>query len=68
VGDTGFVVPPSDPAALAKAMLEMATLPAPARRALGMAAAQRVRENYSVQRMVDGFHSVWRGILDEAGR
>lgn len=68
VGDTGIVVPPSDPAALAKAMLEMATLPGPARRALGMAAAQRVRENYSVQRMVDGFHSVWRGILDKAGR
>lgn len=68
VGDTGIVVPPSDPAALAKAMLEMATLPAPARRALGMAAAQRVRENYSVQRMVDGFHSVWRDILDKAGR
>lgn len=68
VGDTGTVVPPSDPAALALAMLKMAAMPAPARRELGMAAAQRVRENYSVQRMVDGFHSVWREILDKAGR
>jgi glycosyltransferase involved in cell wall biosynthesis len=68
VGDTGIVVPPSDPGALARAMLEMAAMSAPARRALGKAAAQRVRENYSVQRMVDGFHSVWREILDKAGR
>lgn len=68
VGDTGTVVPPSDPSALALAMLEMAALPAPARRVLGTAAAQRVQENYSVQRMVDGFHSVWREILDKAGR
>ncbi|WP_447937093.1 glycosyltransferase [Thermomonas fusca] len=68
VGDTGAVVPPSDHAALALAMLEMAAMPAPARRALAIAAAQRVRENYSVQRMVEGFHSVWRGILDKAGR
>lgn len=68
VGDTGVVVPPSNPTALAVAMLEMAAMPAPARRALGITAAQRVRENYSVQRMVHGFHSVWREILDKAER
>ncbi|TLX21358.1 glycosyltransferase [Thermomonas fusca] len=63
VADTGIVVPPNNPAALAAAMLRMADLPKEERRGLGQAAAARVAENYTVDRMVDGFMRVWQGVL-----
>lgn len=63
VGDTGMVVPPADPPALTAAMLQMAAMPRERRRQLGLAAVQRVEENYTIERMVDGFMSVWRSVL-----
>lgn len=63
VADTGIVVPPRDPAALAAAMLQFADLPSEKRRRLGQAAAARITENYTVDRMVDGFMRVWQSIL-----
>jgi glycosyltransferase involved in cell wall biosynthesis len=52
VGDTGIVVPPDDPAALARGMLGIAKLAATERGALGAAARDRVTARYSVDAMV----------------
>ena len=65
VGNTGAVVPPSDSTALTTAILQMAAMPREARRQLGLAAARRVEENYTIDRMVAGFMSVWCSILRE---
>lgn len=65
VGNTGMVVPPAAPSALAAAILRMAAMPREERRELGLAAARRVEENYTIERMVEGFVSVWRSILLE---
>lgn len=48
IGDTGVVVPPRDARALAGGWAELAALDAPARRAFGLRARQRVIERYSL--------------------
>lgn len=60
VGDTGVVVPPGDPDALAAGMLELLEMPAAARGALGCRARQRVQERYSVGLAADRYESLYR--------
>jgi glycosyltransferase involved in cell wall biosynthesis len=56
---TGLVVPPRDPAALAAAIAEL--LADPARRArLGDAGRRRVRERFTIERMLEGTTAVYR--------
>jgi glycosyltransferase involved in cell wall biosynthesis len=49
LGATGRIVPPRDPAALARAILELLALDAIERKALGAAALERVRERYDLR-------------------
>jgi glycosyltransferase involved in cell wall biosynthesis len=63
VGNTGNVVPPADSPALTTAILRMAAMPREERQQLGLKAAKRVEENYTIDRMVAGFMSVWCSIL-----
>ncbi|KAF1687180.1 hypothetical protein B1992_04110 [Pseudoxanthomonas broegbernensis] len=63
VGDTGRVVPPSDPAALAAAMLELCNMPPPERLQLGAAARHRVLEHFTLARMAAGFGRVWNDVM-----
>lgn len=60
VGDTGEVVAPRDPLAMAGALLEVAALPADARVALGARARERVTREFSTDRIVDRFVEVYR--------
>lgn len=53
VGETGMVVPPKDPAALASAMQTMVDAGFEARRALGRKARERIVEKFGVDRMVE---------------
>lgn len=48
VADTGLVVPPRDPRALADAMIEMVDLGASARAAFGSRARQRVADQFNI--------------------
>ncbi|MEV4787229.1 GT4 family glycosyltransferase PelF [Streptomyces tuirus] len=58
VGDTGLVVPPRDPAAMAAAALEL--LGDPGRRgAMGEAARLRVIEQFTLRQTIDTFRSVY---------
>ncbi|MET9410308.1 GT4 family glycosyltransferase PelF [Streptomyces sp. NPDC002935] len=58
VGDSGLVVPPRDPAAMAAAALEL--LGDPARRgSMGEAARLRVIEQFTLRQTVDTFRSIY---------
>ncbi|MET9256436.1 GT4 family glycosyltransferase PelF [Streptomyces sp. NPDC003717] len=58
VGDTGLVVPPRDPAAMAGAALELLR-DAGRRRSMGEAARLRVIEQFTLRQTIDTFRSVY---------
>lgn len=55
---TGLLVPPTNPEALAKAMLELLANPARAR-ALGQAGRERVEEHYCLKRVIQRYQQSW---------
>jgi len=58
VGDTGLVVPPRDPAAMAAAALELLDAP-DRRRAMGEAARLRVIEQFTLRQTIDTFRGIY---------
>lgn len=63
VGDTGWTVPPRDPAALAGAIAEALTeVHSPAWQARQTAARSRITDNFSIKRMVSRYREVWASI------
>ncbi|MEV5321890.1 GT4 family glycosyltransferase PelF [Streptomyces sp. NPDC052687] len=58
VGDTGLVVPPRDPAAMAAAALELLGDPV-RRRAMGEAARLRVIEQFTLRQTIDTFRAIY---------
>jgi glycosyltransferase involved in cell wall biosynthesis len=60
VGDTGLVVPPRDPAALAAALERLSRAGADERHRLGAAAARRIVDHYSVAVMADRYEALYR--------
>jgi glycosyltransferase involved in cell wall biosynthesis len=57
-GETGVLVPPSDPLALAEALAGLVSDPE-RREALGRAAAADVNERFSTARMLDAIHALY---------
>jgi len=66
-GETGFLVPPDDPAALAEAINRLLDDPG-LRAKLGAAARLRATERFSADRHVAGVEAVYAEALAEAGR
>jgi glycosyltransferase involved in cell wall biosynthesis len=64
-GETGFLVPPENPEALAKAVSALLADPALAR-AMGEAARNRVLREFSVSRMVEGNLAVYQELVGES--
>jgi glycosyltransferase involved in cell wall biosynthesis len=62
-GETGLLVPPADPAALAAAIRAILTDPAMAER-LGMAGRARVQREFSVARMTAEVSAVYESLLE----
>jgi glycosyltransferase involved in cell wall biosynthesis len=62
VGTTGTVVPTSDPVALATALDRLIAAPAAERRALGVAARERVVAMFSVERLTDDTEAALRAL------
>jgi len=66
VGNTGRVVPPHDPHALAEGWEYFIHLSKKQILAMGWAARARVKENYSLERIAARFENLYRVILSEA--
>lgn len=60
VGDSGIVVPPRDPSALAAAIQSMMTMPAEQFGQMGVRARQRVEANYSLAASLDRYDEVFK--------
>ena len=65
VADTGRVVPPRDPQALANAMIDLLALSAEQRQALGAAARRRVEENFEIHAVVKRYESLYQQVVSE---
>lgn len=63
VGDTGVVVPPRNPHALAEGWHNMLELPAEQRSSLGARARQRILENYSLAHVVGEYEALYEAVL-----
>jgi glycosyltransferase involved in cell wall biosynthesis len=66
VGDTGVVVPPGSPRALARGLTDMVDLGVAGRKALGQRARQRVEEKFSIPTMVEAYKSLYQDIVDRS--
>jgi glycosyltransferase involved in cell wall biosynthesis len=62
VGNTGIVVPPRDPAALAEGWASLLRIDREARRRLGEEARKRVLEKFTVERMVNDYALLYRSL------
>jgi glycosyltransferase involved in cell wall biosynthesis len=63
---SGLLVPPQDPAALARAIIRLAGDPVRAQ-ALGAAARARIAEEFSIERMIAALESVYERALEGHG-
>jgi glycosyltransferase involved in cell wall biosynthesis len=60
VGDTGVIVPPREPAALAEAMAQLITVDAQRRRQLGERARARIEEHFELRGVVQRYYDLYR--------
>jgi glycosyltransferase involved in cell wall biosynthesis len=65
-GETGLLVPPGDPLALADALAQLADQPARARQ-FGEAGRERLRVHFSLEKMVGDTELLYRELVDERG-
>jgi glycosyltransferase involved in cell wall biosynthesis len=66
-GQTGFIVPPKDPDALAQAMLRLMSLPEAERRKMGKLGRERAAAQYSLDRIVDQWEALYTEFLKRNG-
>jgi glycosyltransferase involved in cell wall biosynthesis len=66
VGDTGRVVSPRDPVALAAAVDDVLSLPPETMTELGREARERVRENWSIERAANRYRAVWDELMSDS--
>lgn len=62
IDDTGRVVPPRDPGALAAALSDVLALPAADRQALGVRARARVAEHFEIRAVADRYHALYESV------
>lgn len=66
VGDTGWVVPPKDPIALASAIdSALSEWNTDKWQTRCETARKRIEENFSMKRMVEGYNSVWLEVVED---
>lgn len=65
IGDTGVVVPPRNAVALAAGWAQLASLDAPARRALGLRARQRITGHYSLQQVSRQYADLYTSLIGQ---
>jgi glycosyltransferase involved in cell wall biosynthesis len=65
VGDTGKVVAPNDPHALAGAVMELLELPADRCLELGQAARLRMQQSFDIRAVVNQYEQLYSSLLDQ---
>lgn len=63
VGDTGYVVPPRDSKALAQTWIKLIEMGHEGRKKLGMAARERIMENFNLENIVDRYETLYKEIV-----
>lgn len=63
VGDTGVVVPPAQPEAFCEGLLRLTSLSSSVRTHQGAQARDRIVQNYSFNKMVNAYQTLYRSIL-----
>ena len=63
VGESGIIVPPRDPAALAGALRRMAAMTAGQRQTIGQAARRRVEELFSLDQVAGAYHRLFESVV-----
>jgi glycosyltransferase involved in cell wall biosynthesis len=63
VGETGRVVPPGDPVALAAAIESLLALPDAERHALGAAARERICTDYALPVIADRYQTLYSALI-----
>jgi glycosyltransferase involved in cell wall biosynthesis len=66
VGDTGRVVPPGEPAALADALYALLSEGSERLRALGAEARHRIENGFSIERMIRSYEQTYTDVLQRA--
>lgn len=66
VGDTGRIVPPRDPIALAAALMELLALDQNERQAIGFRGRRRVIERYSLRSVVSRYEEMYTSLVARA--
>src|SRR5262249_12926770 len=66
VGDTGIVVPPQNPEALATGLIRQLNLNPTERERLATAARQRILQNFNLAQMVKRHEHVYEALLSKA--
>ena len=64
VGNTGKVVPPSEPRALAKAILEFENMDSNKRHEIGVAARSRIAEKFGITKIVKRYSEVYNSVVN----
>lgn len=67
-GETGFLAPPRDPAALGDAMLRLAGMVPEERRLLGLRGRAHIEAHYALPHIVDLWEQMYRELLRGKGR
>jgi len=66
-GETGYLAPPRDPAALAAAMQRLMSLSGAERRSMGARGREHVRMHYGLQRVAEQWEALYRELLARKG-
>jgi glycosyltransferase involved in cell wall biosynthesis len=62
-GQTGFLVPPQNPPALAQAMLKMMALPTGVRQAMGIQGRIYTQEHYGFDKILDEWEKIYENLI-----